>query len=81
MKKQEEAKKIEPNTESKVVYVATSTNNCISCGREIPEGMIVCMECENGLSSPRCMFCNTPLHRGESVCIKCSEILLNRKSK
>lgn len=78
MKKQEEAKKIELNNESKVVYVATSTNTCISCGREIPEGMLVCVECERGW---RCVCCDAPLQNGQSVCAKCSEILLGRKQK
>ena len=78
MKKQEEAKKIELNTETKIVYVATSTNTCISCGREIPEGMLVCMMCERGW---RCVCCDAPLHNGQSVCAKCSEILLGRKQK
>ena len=81
MKKQEEAKKIELNTENKIVYVATSTNTCISCGREIPEGMLVCMMCDKGLSCPRCVCCDAPLHNGQSVCAKCSEILLGRKQK
>lgn len=79
MKKQEEAKKIEQKTESKVVYIATSTNTCISCGREIPEGIFVCMECEQGLFRPKCVFCNTPLQNGQSVCMKCSDMFLRRK--
>ena len=81
MKKQEEAKKIELNTESKVVYVATSINTCISCGREIPEGILVCMECEMGLSRPRCVCCDAPLLNGLSVCAKCSEIFLKRRQR
>ena len=81
MKKQEEAKKIELKTESKVVYVATSTNTCISCGREIPEGMLVCMVCDKGLSRPRCVCCDAPLHNGQSVCAKYSEIFLKRKQR
>lgn len=81
MKKQEEAKKIELNNESKVVYVATSTNTCISCGREIPEGVLVCMECEKGMSRPRCVCCDAPLHNGQSVCAKCSEIFLKRRQR
>ena len=79
MKKQEEAKKIEQKTESKVVYIATSTNICISCGREIPEGIFVCMECEQGLFRPKCVFCNIPLQNGQSVCMKCSDMFLRRK--
>ena len=81
MKKQEEAKKIELNNESKVVYVATSTNTCIFCGREIPEGVLVCMECEKGLSRPRCVCCDAPLRNGQSVCAKCSEIFLKRRQR
>ena len=81
MKKQEEGKKIELKTESHVVYVATSTNTCISCGKEIPEGVLVCVECEKGMSRPRCVCCDAPLHNGQSVCAKCSEILLGRKQK
>jgi predicted nucleic acid-binding Zn ribbon protein len=79
LKKQEEAKKIEQKTESKVVYIAASTNTCISCGREIPEGIFVCMECEQGLFRPKCVFCNTPLQNGQSVCMKCSDMFLRRK--
>lgn len=79
MKKQEEGKKIELKTESHVVYVATSTNTCISCGKEIPEGIFVCMECEQGLFRPKCVFCNTPLQNGQSVCMKCSDMFLRRK--
>lgn len=81
MKKQEEAKKIEQKNENKIVYVATSTNTCISCGREIPEGMLVCMECEKGLSRPRCVCCDAPLQNGQSVCAKCSEIFLKRRQR
>lgn len=81
MKKQEEAKKIELKSEDHVVYVATSTNTCISCGREIPEGMFVCMMCDKGLPRPRCACCNVPLHNGQSVCAKCSEMFLKRKQR
>ena len=54
-------------------------NTCISCGREIPEGIFVCMECEQGLFRPKCVFCNTPLQNGQSVCMKCSDMFLRRK--
>lgn len=81
MKKQEEAKKIELKSENHVVYVATSTNTCISCGKEIPEGVLVCMECEMGLLRPRCVCCDAPLQNGQSVCAKCSEMFLKRKQK
>ncbi len=66
-------------TENKVVYVATSTNTCISCGREIPEGTLVCMECEKGLSRLRCVCCNTLVQNGQSICVKCSKLFLNKK--
>ena len=76
--KKEDAKNAR-QAESKGVFVAASTNSCISCGREIPEGMLVCMECEKGLSRPRCVCCHTPVQNGQSVCVRCSKLLLHKK--
>lgn len=62
-------------------WYVENVNTCIACGRVIPEGILVCMECEKGLSRPRCVCCDTPLQNGQSVCTKCSEMLLSRKQK
>ena len=62
-------------------WYVENINTCISCGREIPEGIFVCMRCEKDLSSPRCVCCDAPLPNGQSICAKCSEILLNKRLK
>ena len=56
MKKQEETKKTEQQTENKAKVVSMSINTCIACGREIPEGMLVCMECEIGKSQKNARY-------------------------
>ena len=79
MKKQEETKKTEQKTENKVVYVATSINTCIACGREIPEGFLVCMECEVGKSQKRCTICDRPIAESEDICSNCRAIIFRSK--
>lgn len=79
MKKQKEKKKTEQQTENKVMYVDTSINTCIACGREIPEGMLVCMECEIGTSSKKCMICNRPIAESESICSNCRAVIFRSK--
>lgn len=82
MKKQEETKKTEQKTENKVVYVATSINTCIACGREIPEGMLVCMKCEKGLCDSKCTICDAPLKENEvGLCTRCRATFFRSKNK
>ena len=68
-------------TENKVVYVATSVNTCIACGREIPEGMLVCMECEVGRSQKKCTICDKPIAESGSICSNCRAIIFRSKNK
>ena len=81
MKKQEDNKKTEQQTESKVVYRAESINTCIACGCEIPEGMLVCMECEIGKSTKRCTICDRPISEFDSICSNCKAIIFRSKKK
>ncbi len=81
MKNQKENEKITNQTENKVVYVATSINICIACGREIPEGMLVCMECEVGRSQKKCTICDRPIAESESICSNCKAIIFRSKNK
>lgn len=55
-------------------------NSCISCGAEIPEGMLVCAECERGDAAVRCVICDKLLLDGESICPNCKEVLLHPKN-
>lgn len=79
MKKQEETRKPEQQTEKKAVYVAASINTCIACGREIPEGMLVCMECEVGESEKKCMICNSLMAEGDCICPNCKAIIFRSR--
>lgn len=81
MKNQKENEKNTNQKENKVVYVATSINTCIACGREIPEGKLVCMECEIGNSERRCAICNRAIADNEAICQNCRDILFRSKSK
>ena len=81
MKKQRETRKAERQTENKVVYVATSINTCIACGREIPEGMLVCMECEIGKTEKRCTICDRPIAESEDICSNCRAIIFRLNYK
>ena len=81
MKKQKKVKKNEQQTENKVVYGATGINTCIACGREIPEGQLVCMVCEVGTSAKHCMICDRPISEWESICSNCKDVLFRLKKK
>ncbi len=81
MKKQKENKKTTNQTEHEAVYVATSINACVICGREIPEGMFVCMECEIGKSQKKCTICGRPIAESEAVCSNCEEMIFRVKFK
>lgn len=81
MKNQKENEKTTNQTENKVVYVATSINTCIACGREIPEGMLVCMECEIGKSQRKCTICDRPIAESESICSNCKAVIFRSKNK
>ena len=81
MKNQKESEKTTTQTENNVVYVATSINTCIACGREIPEGMLVCMECEIGKSQKRCTICDRPIAESEAVCSNCKASIFRSKNK
>ncbi len=80
MKKIKKNEKTTNQTENKAVYVATGTNTCISCGREIPEGRLVCRECEVGTSSKRCTICNRRIAESESICSDCRATILRSKN-
>ena len=60
---------------------AANTNICIMCGKEIPEGMLVCIKCELGTSPQRCEICNRPISEGDSICPNCKGIIFYEKSK
>lgn len=79
MKNQKENEKTTNQTENKVVYVATSINTCIACGREIPEGMLVCMKCEIGKSQRKCTICDRPIAESESICSNCKAVIFRSK--
>lgn len=81
MKNLKEDKKRTNQTENGDVYVATSINTCIACGREIPEGMLVCMECETFKPNTKCMICNIPLSDGKTICSKCRSTIFRSKNK
>jgi len=81
LKKQEETKKTEQQTENKAKVVSMSINTCIACGREIPEGMLVCMECEIGKSQKRCTICDRPIAESEQICSNCRAVIFRSKNK
>ena len=81
MKKQRKTIKTEQQTRNEVTFVAMNINTCISCGKEIPEGMLVCMECEIGMFSNRCTLCNRLIAESESICPNCKAIILRSKNK
>ena len=81
MRKQKETEKTEQQTEKRVTFVATNINTCIACGREIPEGMFVCRECEVGKSEKRCTICNRLVTESESICVHCRAMIFRLKNK
>ncbi len=80
MKKQKH-KKISEQTESKIVYSATSENTCVCCGASIPEGTLVCIICKREFIAPNCLICNKPLVKEDSICQNCSDNLLHIRKK
>ena len=81
MKKQEKTTKNEQQTEKRVGGFTMSVNSCIACGKEIPEGMLVCMECEIGRSEKRCTICDRPIAEGEAICSHCKVVIFCSKNK
>jgi predicted nucleic acid-binding Zn ribbon protein len=79
LKNRKESEKTTTQAENKAVYVSSGINTCIACGREIPEGMLVCMECEIGKSQNKCVICNKPVSDRETICSKCKSIILRSK--
>lgn len=72
-------KNTEQKTENNVVCVATSINTCIACGREIPEGMLVCMDCEVDRSEKRCRICGRLIAESEDICSNCRAVIFRSK--
>ena len=62
-------------------WFVANINTCISCGREIPEGSLVCMECEVGRSQKKCTLCDKPIAECESICANCKAIIFRSKNK
>lgn len=81
LKKRKEKENITDQTESRVVCVATDINTCVACGREIPEGILVCKECEIGRSPKKCLICDRPVAESESVCSNCRAAIFRFKKK
>lgn len=81
MKNKKKFQKNTCNTENEAVYVAASINTCIACGREIPEGMLVCVECEVGASTKRCTICNRLIAESDSICENCKAHIFRSKNK
>lgn len=79
--KKENVENTKPQESGKSWFVA-NINTCIACGREIPEGMLTCMECEKGLGVSKCTICDTPLKENEiALCTRCRATFLRPKNK
>ena len=52
-------------------YLSFDANTCISCGAEIPEGILVCPACERGEVPFACRLCGEPLLCDEQMCSEC----------
>ncbi len=81
MKKQEERREKELHTKINSKCVAMSINTCIACGRRIPEGILVCRECEVGTSSKRCAICYRLIAESERICPNCKTVIFRSKNK
>ncbi|MBR2466748.1 MAG: hypothetical protein IKB38_07475 [Clostridia bacterium] len=57
MKKEKKNAKTTKSQEDGMSWLVANINTCISCGREIPEGNLVCMECEDGRTQKKCTIC------------------------
>ncbi len=79
MKKQEETREKKLHLQIKAMCTAMSVNTCIACGREIPEGMLVCKQCEVGTSSNRCTICNRAIEESETICDDCKDAIFRSK--
>ncbi len=74
------AEKTKPQESGKSCFLE-NINTCIACGREIPEGMLVCMECEKVLNFSRCTICDAILQENEiSLCTRCREMFMRLKN-
>ena len=63
-------------------WFGENINTCISCGREIPEGILVCMECERGAQISKCIICDRLLQINEDlICDRCMTALLRLRNK
>jgi len=81
LKKSKETQKISQRSEGKRGYIATSINTCISCGAIIPEGTLVCVQCELAWIEPRCEICGKTVETRNAICKSCEEMLLHAKNK
>lgn len=82
MKNKKETVEITKPQESGKSWFIANVNTCIACGREIPEGMLACMECEKGVESALCVVCDEPLKENEiSICSRCRAVLLHSRNK
>ena len=79
-KNQKESEKTTQKRENCAAYVVMSINICVTCGREIPEGMMICMACELGTFLCRCIVCDRPIAESDALCIDCREIIFRSKN-
>ncbi len=63
-------------TKAERIHYTEKENICISCGAIIPEGSLVCFNCQKGLTASYCVVCNKPLGNGNFVCPHCGNMLL-----
>lgn len=77
LKNKKENVEITKPQESEKSWFVENINTCISCGKEIPEGILVCMECEWDAENSRCIICDSVLQKNEnSICERCVTALL-----
>ena len=54
-------------------------NTCLVCGALLPEGLMVCSNCESGAIEHRCGICKRVIPQGIEVCPWCEEVLINSR--
>lgn len=62
---------------------------CIMCGAHIPEGRIICPNCEEycikveeeNKNNSRCIMCGVPIPEGRIICTSCEEYCIKVEEK
>ena len=61
--------------ENDAIVFVSYQNTCVACGREIPEGRLICANCELDTSMKRCIICDRPISDSDTICSTCKALI------